>query len=228
MGFEVLYDYVLRILPYYAFKIGVAFLIVILGLALGFIAKGIVRFLLHSFKVDYLLEKLKVNHLFGKISTVEFFADFTEFYIFLIFFVEGLNFIDFFSAAALITQFLTWLPKFLAGFILFLLFYVVVKYLESLILNSGHKNLKPFIPYINFVLLTFAFIVSLEQIGFKVEFLKQSFLIVLFTFAFALALALGIGLGFALKDNFKIFLDENVFNNKKNSKKSKRKVKRKR
>ncbi len=227
--FEVLQEYVLRVLPYYLFKFAVAFLIVVLGLALGFLVKGFVRFFFHSFKLDSLFEKLKVNHLFGKISTVEVFADFFEFYVFMIFFVEALNYIDFFSAASLLTQFLSWLPKLLAGLVLFLVFYVVIKYVESLILNSQHKNVKFFVPYINFVLITFAFIISLEQIGFKVDFLKQAFLIVLFMFSLAFAIAFGLALGFSLKEEFKKVLDKHFFEEKtKGSRKvsSKRKKKR--
>lgn len=196
----VLQEYFTHIIPQLVFNIAVALLLVILGIALGFVVKGIVVWILKLIRFEDIISALKLHHLFGKLTVSEVAGDVTEALIILAFIIQGLYQLKLTLVANALMSFMLWVPNLLAGFLVFLLFFVLAKFVEGIIMGSGHGHSEKVALYTNIVILVFGGVTALRQMGFNTYLVEQVIIITVIGFALAFALAVGIGMGLGLKD----------------------------
>ena len=188
-----------NVLPELAFNILVGLLIIFLGIALGFLVKKIVMGILKGLKFEKLMEQVKLHHAFGKTSSTEIVADIAEALVILSFLVQGLHYMGFQILSSSLASVLAWTPYLIAGLVIFAVFFVLAKYIESRIQESKVKNSDSVSRYVFGAILTIGAVVGLRQIGIETGFIEQALLIVIFGFALAFALAVGISMGLGLK-----------------------------
>jgi len=218
----VLQEYFTQIIPQIIFNIAVALLLVILGIALGFIVKSIVIWLLKLVKFEEIISAVKLHHLFGKLTVSQVVGDVVEALIILWFLIQGLYTLNLIIIANALMSFMYWVPNLLAGFLVFLLFFVLAKYIEGIILGSGHGHSEKVAMYTNIVILVFGGVTALRQMGFNTYLIEQVIIIVVIGFALAFALAVGIGMGVGLKDEASTFIASKKSSAAKSSSRKKR------
>jgi hypothetical protein len=192
-----------NVLPEMAFNILVGLLIIFLGVALGFLTKSIMLWMLKRLKFERLVEQVKLNEVLGKTPLSLVLADIVEALVILAFLVQGLHFMGFHILSAGLASILAWAPNLIAGLILLAIFFVIAKYVERRVAESHMKNAQSLAKYVFGGVLALGAVISLNQAGFDTQFIEQALLIVLFGFALAFALAIGISMGLGLKGNAK-------------------------
>ena len=196
----VLQEYFTQIIPQLVYNIAIALLLVILGIALAFIVKGIVVWILKLIKFEELITALKLHHLFGNLTVSEVIGDVVEALIILSFIIQALVTLNLMLVANALMSFMLWVPNLLAGFLVFILFFILAKFVEGIILGSGHVHSEKVAMYTNVVILVFGGVTALRQMGFNTYLVDQVIIITVIGFALAFALAVGIGMGLGLKD----------------------------
>lgn len=182
------------------YNVVIAFLLVALGVCLGYIVRGITMGLLRAVKFDELVRKLHIGGLFGKLRLSEVFADIFEIAIIIAFTVQALQTLGWQIIATALSSVLYWIPNAIAGLVIFVIVYAVGKYLETRMRESESDVLHRFASISFIVVAFFGAILGLDQLGIDTSLIKQAVLILIFGFALAFALAAGIAAGFGLKD----------------------------
>jgi hypothetical protein len=182
------------------FNVVVAFLLVTLGIALAFLAKGLIVGLLRSVKFDELVSRLHVSDLFGKLAVSELLGDIAEVAIIIAFSVQALSYLGWELIARALESVLYWIPGVIAALFVFMIFYAIGRWVQ-IRMEASEGVAHRFGPVAMGLIVFFGAIIALDQVGLNTALIQQAVLIVLFGFALAFALAVGIALGFGLKDD---------------------------
>lgn len=182
------------------YNVVIAFLLVVLGVALGFLAKGIIMSLLRGVKLDELVSKLHIGDVFGKLSVSEVFADIVEIAIIIAFTAQALAFLGWELIADALSSVLAWIPGVIAALVIFLVFYAIGKGVQTRMEATAADWNTKLAPVAMVAITFFGAVVALDQIGLDTSLIRQAVLILLFGVALAFALAVGIAAGFGLKD----------------------------
>lgn len=182
------------------YNVVIAFLLVALGVCLGFIVRGITMAVLRAVKLDDFIRKLHLGGLFGKLRLSEVFADIFEIAIVIAFTVQALQVLGWQLIAGALSRVLYWIPNAIAGFVIFVIVYAVGKYIESRMQESESDVMHRFSSIVLLAVAFFGAILGLDQLGFNTSLLRQAVLIIIFGFALAFALAVGIAAGFGMRD----------------------------
>lgn len=178
----------------------IAFLLISLGVALGFLVKGILMHVLRGVKLDEFVNKVHIKDVFGKLSVSEVFADIAEIAIIITFTVQALSVLGWVLIADALATVLYWIPGVIAALVIFLVFYALAKSVQLRMLHSDASWNVRLAPIVMGFITFFGAIVALDQIGLDTSLIKQALLILIFGLALAFALAVGIAAGFGLKD----------------------------
>lgn len=182
------------------FNVVVAFLLVTLGIALGFLVKGLIVALLRGVKFDELVSKLHISELFGKLKASELLGDIAEVAVIIAFTVQALTTLGWDMIARALESVLYWIPGVLAGLLIFMVFYAIGRWVQ-IRMDESQGVAHRLAPVVMGIIVFFGAVIALDQLGFNTALIQQAALILLFGFALAFALAVGIALGFGLKDD---------------------------
>ena len=202
------------------FNVVIAFLLVTLGIALGFIVKGLIVGLLRSVKFDEFVSRLHVTELFGKLKISELLADIAEIAVIIAFTVQALTTLGWELIAGALESVLYWIPGVLAALLIFMIFYAIGRWVQ-IRLDETEGVAHRLAPVAMGGIVFFGAIVALDQVGLKTDLVQQAVLIIIFGFALAFALAVGISLGFGLKDDVHDFVKDQLGSKRKSRKRKK-------
>ena len=182
------------------FNVVFAFLLITLGIALGFLVKGLIMGVLKKAKFDEFVSRLHISEIFGKLKVSELLGDIAEVAIILAFSIEALTRLGWDMIAGALTSVLYWIPGVLAALLIFMVFYAIGRWVQIRI-DHGEGVAHRLAPVAFVAIVVLGAIMALDQVGLNTALIQQALLIVLFGFALAFALAVGIAVGFGMKDD---------------------------
>lgn len=167
------------------------------SLILGFITKEV----LHRTGFDRWLTKSKLNKAIGGASLAGVSGTIVKWWVFLAFLASATSYLNLGVLSDLLFRLVTWLPNVLAAAIIFIFGLIVIDYATDKIRHKKLKGADFLADLTRFVALISLILIALGQIGFKLRFAENVFLLIIGGVVLALALAIGISFGIALKDD---------------------------
>ena len=120
---------------------------------------------------------------------------------FLAFLASATSYLNLGVISDLLFRLVTWLPNVLAATVIFIFGLIVVDYATDKIRHKKMKGADSLADITKIVALISLVLIALGQIGFKLRFAENIFLVIVGGIVLALALAIGISFGVALKDD---------------------------
>ena len=182
------------------YNVVIAFLLITLGIALGFLVKRIFVGLLRKARFDDFVGKLHVSELFGKLRVSELFGEIIEIAIIITFTIQAFNVLGWELIANALSSLLYWIPGVVSALFIFMVFYAVGRWVQ-IRMDESQGVAHRLAPVAMGIIVFFGGIMALNQIGVDTALIEQATLIIIFGFALAFALAVGIAVGFGLKDD---------------------------
>jgi|GEM_PF-852796 len=185
----------------------VALLLLVLGYFIGWAIGSAVTWLLNQVGLDDVIKKSGLVKEIGHTHVPNLVGEVLKWFVFLIFLQVGVGVLNLSTLSTLLNDFVRWIPSVLfAILILFggvaLAHYVDLKVRE----HTKMRGMLIMAGVIKVIILYFALVMGLSQIGINVGILENSFLILLGALGLGFALALGIGLGLGLRDHADEFI----------------------
>jgi len=171
----------------------------LVALAVGYVVKEV---LLRT-GFDRWLTKSKLNKAIGGASLSMILGTLTKWWVFIAFLAPAASFLRLGEISSLLVSLAAWLPNLLVAIVIFLFGLIVSSYAADLIKVKKLKGAEITSDIVKWVSIIFILIIVLGQLGIKISFAENVFLVVLSGIVIALALAVGISFGFALKEDAK-------------------------
>lgn len=176
-----------------------AILVLIVGYLIGLIIGHIVTKVLVKAGLDKWMDKNKLNEAIGKLSISRILGLLTKWYIFIVFLSPAADLIRLKRLSAFIMIIANWLPKLIVALLFLLAGLLTAHYVGKRVLKAKIKGIRLFSDIVKAVIIIFAVILGLGQIGLRLVIAETTFLIIVGGIVFGLALAFGIGFGLGLR-----------------------------
>lgn len=194
-----LWEAFLEALPYFLGGL----LIIVFGYLLGCVLENLLERFLKRIHFDHFLHKLNISRRLQHFDFPHLFGVLLKWYVVVIFLVPAASLAKLGTVSILLIDFARWVPDLILGILI-----VIFAWLGTDVLL--HKIEMTKVPYkvmvghiVQVVLMSFAIVIALDQIGINVSLIYQVFIILLAAVAFGIALAIGIGFGLGMKDEAK-------------------------
>lgn len=172
-------------------------------LLVGWAISWVVGYVLHNVflrcKVDVWMKKHDLHHSLGGASVSSLMATLMKWFVFIAFLVPAVEAMKLGSLTALLSDFVRWLPHLIVATVLLIFGLVVADFASSKVQHSQSKGLKTLGSIVRFVIIIFAAVIALQELGVYIRIAESTFLVLLTGMVFAASLALGIGFGLGLK-----------------------------
>ncbi|HIH17547.1 MAG TPA: hypothetical protein HA282_04465 [Nanoarchaeota archaeon] len=178
-----------------------ASLIIIVGYFVSLILGFVVKEVLLRTGFDRWLTKSKLNKAIGGASLSIISGTIIKWWVFLAFLASATSYLNLGVISDLLFRLVTWLPNVLAATVIFIFGLIVVDYATDKIRHKKMKGADSLADITKIVALISLVLIALGQIGFKLRFAENIFLVIVGGIVLALALAIGISFGVALKDD---------------------------
>ncbi|MBU1200976.1 MAG: hypothetical protein KJ583_04255 [Nanoarchaeota archaeon] len=180
-----------------------ALILLLIGYFLGVLFEAIIKGALLKAGLDDWIEKHERHHAIGKLSVSGIIGIAAKWYIFVLFLIPASALISMGSLSAWVHSLAMWLPKLIAGVLLFYFGLILADMAETAIESHKFKWAHFWGGFARIVIILFVLDIALKQIGFNIVMAETTYLIILTGIVLALAIAVGIGFGSALKDEAK-------------------------
>jgi len=180
-----------------------AVVIILVGYLISLIIGYITKEVLHRTGFDRWLTKSKLNKAIGGASVSVISGTIVKWWVFLAFLASATSYLSLGVISELLVRFVTWLPNVLAAVIIFIFGMIVIDYATDKIRHRKIRSAELLADVVKFVALIFIALIALAQIGLKIRFAENVFIVIIGGVVLALALAIGISFGIALKDDAK-------------------------
>lgn len=180
-----------------------AVLIILVGYLISLVIGYITREVLHRTGFDRWLTKSKLNKAIGGASLSVIAGTVVKWWIFIAFLASATSYLRLGVISDLLVKFVIWLPNVLAAVVISIFGLIVVDYATDKIRHRKLRGAELLADVVKFVSLIFVALIALAQIGLKIGFAENVFLVIIGGVVLALALAIGISFGIALKDDAK-------------------------
>ncbi len=198
-----------------------ALIILIVGIIVAAIVRGIFRRILNTLGLNYIAEKSGINHLLEKIGTkkkaTDLLASLIYLAIILIFFVAATETLGIRIVIDTVNKFIAYLPKVFGALFIFIFLSYIAKVIGNVIKNfliSAEIEYATIIgTVVEVVIDIFALVMALRELGFDTTIFTANITLFIGIFLGAIGLALGLGgksiaekilAGFYLKSNLKV------------------------
>ena len=179
----------------------VAALIVI---AVGSIVAWLVGYVVHNVlarcKLDIWMKKNNLHYSIGEASIASLLATLAKWFVFILFLVPAVDFLQLGALTMLLSTFAQWLPHLIIATIMIIFGLIVGDFAAEKIKHSKTKGLKTLGSIVRAIIIVFVSVIALGELGVKIQIAESTFLVLLMGASLAAALALGIGFGLGLKD----------------------------
>ncbi len=183
--------------------IAAAVVIVLIGYIVAWVLGYVVKEILLRTGFDKWLTKSKLNKALGGASLSVILGTLTKWFVFVIFLAPAARFLRLGDISDLLVNFVNWLPNVLVAVVLVLFGVIVADYAADRIRHKKIKGAELTADLVKWISIIFVFIIALGQLGVKVKFAENVFLLLIGGIVLALALAIGIAFGSALRDDAK-------------------------
>ena len=194
-----LWESFLEALPYFLGGL----LIIVFGYLLGCVLENLLERFLKRIHFDHFLHKLNLSRRLQHFDFPHLLGVLLKWYVVVIFLVPAASLARLGTLSILLIDFARWVPDLILGILI-----VLFAWLGTDIILHKIETTK--VPYrlmvghiVQIVLMSFAIVIALDQIGVNVGLVHQVFIILLAAVAFGIALAIGIGFGLGMKDEAK-------------------------
>jgi small-conductance mechanosensitive channel len=178
-----------------------ALLLLLIGMVVGKIARAAVEKFLKFVRVDEYTEKVKVNELLARLGfghSPVFVVGFLVYWlIILVFLVSAANAVQLTVVSQLLERFVLFVPKLIGAVVVVASGLLLGHFFGEVVLNAATANkldsAVAFSKVVRIVVVVFAGIMALEQIGIDTTIITSSIQIILGTIGLGLAIAFGIG-----------------------------------
>ena len=181
-----------------------AVLLLSFGYILGLLLGTALKKLLEMTKVcEVLIRRAKITHFMGETQLTGFFGTILKWYVFILFLSPAADLIQLRSLAFFLENIALWVPSLIIAILIGLFGLLMAEYTAVHIRAVRMKGTGTLAHAARVVILLFATLIAVQQIGVNVSLASNAVLIVLGGIMLAVALALGIGFGLALRDEAK-------------------------
>ncbi len=178
-----------------------AILILILGYLIGsFVAHLFKKLLDKTHLVELLIKKVGLQAEIGTWDITGLLALFVKWSIFVVFLNPAADVVRLDTLAEFFLDIALWIPNIIVAIVIMLGGLVLAEYIAKKIRQTRAKKESLLAGLAKVIVIVYAALISLRQLGIKVSFAENSFLIILAGIAFGLALAFGLGLKDEAKD----------------------------
>ncbi len=178
-----------------------AIIILVVGYFISLLLGFIIKEVLLKTGFDRWLTKSKLNKVIGGASLSAVAGTIAKWWIFIAFLASATSYLRLGEISALLVRFVTWLPNVLAAVVISIFGLIVVDYATDKIRHKKLRGAELLADVVKFVSLVFIALIALGQIGLRIAFAQNVFIVIIAGVVLALALAIGISFGIALKDD---------------------------
>ncbi len=181
-----------------------AIIILIVGYLVAELIGHIVRKIVEQTRlVSLLSKKTNAKKFLGGFDLTYFLGAVAKWYVFILFLNPAAEITNLKTLSVFFINLAIWVPSLIAAVAFGVIGFMFAQYVEAAVLKTKATGAAIIAEVLKVVILIFAAILALAQLGINVMLAQSSFLIVLSGVVFAIALALGIGFGLGLKDEAK-------------------------
>ncbi|MBI4454176.1 hypothetical protein HY636_06030 [Candidatus Woesearchaeota archaeon] len=181
-----------------------AFIVLLVGYIIGWIIYKVLDKLFIKIKFDdYLIQKTGLKKRVGDLKLGHVLAVISKWYIFVLFLSPAAGLIKLTTLSTFLVELSFWIPNLIAGLLLLLFGILVADYVSSKIEHVKIKNAVGIGYIAKVVVLIFAALLALDQIGIHLGLAQNTFLVIIGGLMLGVGIALGLGYGLALKDTAK-------------------------
>lgn len=181
-------------------------------LLVGWVVAWVLGYVLHNVllrcKLDLWMKKEGLHTTIGEASISSLLATLLKWFVFVVFLVPAVDFLRLGSLTLLLADFVRWLPHVITATVFVIFGLVVADFAADKIRHSKSKGLKTLASVMRLVIIIFATVIALQELGVYIRIAESTFLVLLTGLAFALALALGLGFGLGMRDEAKSLISE--------------------
>ncbi len=178
----------------------VALLLLFIGWIVAVLIGRALKTILEKVGLDRQIQKAKLTKAIGHTKLSMIFGEILKWYVFIVFLQAAVDQLNLGTLTLLLNRFVLWLPNVIIAVVVILGGLIVAYYVQNkLVEHSKMKGIQFAGGLLKVVILIFAGLIALAQIGVNVSILENTFLLVVGALAIGIALALGIGFGFGFK-----------------------------
>ncbi|MBS3167763.1 hypothetical protein J4216_01420 [Candidatus Woesearchaeota archaeon] len=173
-----------------------------IGYFVGWALGKAFTWLLNKIGLDHAVSKSGFAKQMGHTHLPNLGGELVKWFVFIIFLQVAVNILNLNVLSSLLGDFVNWLPNVLVAIIVLFFGVALAHYIHMKIRETTKmRGMIVMGGVIKVVILYFALVISLRQIGINVNFLESTFLILLGALGLGFALALGIGLGLGVRSH---------------------------
>jgi hypothetical protein len=176
-----------------------ALVILLVGWCIAWIVGYVLHNLLLRCKLDVWMKKHNLHRSIGEASISSLIATLLKWFVFIAFLVPAVDYLNLGSLTLLLSDFVRWLPHLIVATVLVIFGLIVGDFAQAKVQHSKAKGLKTLSGVVRLVIIIFAGVVALQELGVYIRIAESTFLVLLTGLVFAMSLALGIGFGLGLK-----------------------------
>tara|TARA_Y100000310_G_scaffold344474_1_gene457429 strand:+ start:2045 stop:2737 length:693 start_codon:yes stop_codon:yes gene_type:complete len=178
----------------------VAILLLFIGWVVAVLIGRGLRAILEKVGLDRQVQKAKLTKAIGHTKLSMVFGEILKWYVFIVFLQAAIDQLNLGTLTLLLNRLVLWLPNVIVAVVVVLGGLIIAYYVQTkLVEHSKMKGVKFAAGLLKVVILVFAGLIALGQIGVDVTILENTFLLIVGALAVGIALALGIGFGLGFK-----------------------------
>jgi len=178
----------------------VAIILLFIGWVVAVLIGRALKAILEKVGLDRQVQKAKLTKAIGHTKLSMVFGEILKWYVFIVFLQAAVDQLNLGTLTLLLNRFVLWLPNVIIAIVVVLGGLIVAYYVQTkLVEHSKMKGVKFAAGLLKVVILIFAGLIALGQIGVNIAILENTFLLVVGALAIGVALALGIGFGLGFK-----------------------------
>lgn len=178
-----------------------ALIILLIGYIIGWVLGWVVQQIFEKTKIiDYWIRKADLKRFFKDWDIPHFLGVITKWYVFVLFLGPAASFLRLQGLASFLYTLSFWIPNLIAGLLILLVGLFVAEFSAHKLVETKAMAAHAVASIVKLVVIIFAAIIALDQIGINIALAHDSFLIVLAGVMLGLAIAFGISFGYGFKE----------------------------
>jgi hypothetical protein len=177
------------------------FLIILIGYFISWIVGFVVKKILYRLNLDKNLRKADLDDSFGKVSLAKLFGTLAKWFVFFVFFAEGISFLEVGFLKMLSQELAKWTFVITVNIILIVFGFVFIDFVLYKIWEIRTKYDSFIQLFARALLVVVIIFTSLDQQGINLSFVKNIFFLLFSAVLLSISLAVGIGVGVGLSKN---------------------------
>lgn len=185
---------------YFVIGLVYALVIIALGYAVSWGIHWIVKKGLDRTKVDKWLQKNNLDKSIGYASVSDLGASLMKWYIFLIFLVPAVAYLQLGNLSSLLLEVVRWLPHVIVAIAIVMFGLVLADFVAAKMSKAKGAAIKHLNNVTRILIIIFVAVIALQEVGIYLRLAESTYLIILTGVVLALSLAIGIGFGLGAKE----------------------------